>query len=64
MKQWNMHKNFLNHSKVIIYHWDVRDFSRLDSIIRDNKINYIVHAAATKIVLSAEFNPEECIKIL
>ncbi len=63
MKQWNMHKNFLNHSKKLSYIiGDVRDFSRLDSIIRDNKINYIVHAAATKIVLSAEFNPEECIK--
>ena len=63
MKQWNMHKNFINHSKKISYIiGDVRDYSRINSVIRDNKINYIVHAAATKIVLSAEFNPEECIK--
>ncbi|MDB3982308.1 UDP-N-acetylglucosamine 4,6-dehydratase (inverting) [Candidatus Pelagibacter sp.] len=63
MKQWNMHKNLMNQSKKIRYIiGDVRDLSRLNSVIRDNKINYIVHAAATKIVLSAELNPEECIK--
>ncbi len=63
MKQWNMHKNFLNHSKKISYViGDVRDYERINSVIRDNKINFIIHAAATKIVLSAELNPEECIK--
>ena len=63
MKQWNMHKNFLNHSKKISYViGDVRDYKRINSVIRDNRINCIVHAAATKIVLSAELNPEECIK--
>ena len=63
MKQWNMHKNLENESKKISYLiGDVRDLPRLNSVIRDNKINHIVHAAATKIVLSAELNPEECIK--
>ena len=63
MKQWNMSKE-LNYSnkKLQFLIGDVRDFARLNSVIRDNKIDYIIHAAATKIVLSAEFNPEECIK--
>ena len=63
MKQWNMHKNFRDNSNKIKYIiGDVRDLQRLKSVIRDNKIDYVVHAAATKIVLSAEFDPEECIK--
>jgi UDP-N-acetylglucosamine 4,6-dehydratase (inverting) len=63
MKQWNMSKELeCNPEKVQFVIGDVRDLSRLNAIIRDNKIDYIIHAAATKIVLSAEYNPEECIK--
>ena len=63
MKQWNMKIQFKNFSNKINYIiGDVRDFSKINSTIRDNKINYIVHAAATKIVLSAEYNPDECVK--
>jgi len=63
MKQWNMSKELeYNPEKVQFFIGDVRDLSRLNAIIRDNKIDYIIHAAATKIVLSAEFNPEECVK--
>jgi len=62
MKQWNMSKDLGISEKIQYVIGDVRDFSRLNSVIRDNKIDYIIHAAATKIVLSAEFNPEECIK--
>ena len=63
MKQWNMKIQFKNFSNKINYIiGDVRDFSKINSTIRDNRIDYIVHAAATKIVLSAEYNPDECIK--
>ena len=63
MKQWNMKIQFNNFSKKINYIiGDIRDFSKVNSTIRDNKIDYIVHAAATKIVLSAEYNPDECVK--
>lgn len=63
MKQWNMKKSLeRNLEKVNFIIGDVRDYTRLNSTIRDNKIDHIIHAAATKIVLSAEFNPEECIK--
>ena len=63
MKQWNMQNQFYEYEKKITYIiGDVRDFNKLNSTIRDNKINYVVHAAATKIVLSAEYNPDECVK--
>ncbi len=38
---------------------DVRDNSRLELAMRD--IDYVVHAAALKIVPTAEYNPFECI---
>lgn len=38
---------------------DVRDMSRLELAMRD--VNYVVHAAALKIVPTAEYNPFECI---
>ena len=39
---------------------DVRDQIRLNYAMRD--CDLVVHAAATKIVPTAEYNPEECIK--
>ena len=63
MKQWNMSKEQEYRSgKIQFIIGDVRDLGHLNLVIKNNKINYIIHAAATKIVLSAEFNPEECIK--
>jgi len=63
MKQWDMQIQLKNKSKKINYIiGDVRDFTKLNFTIRDNKIDYIVHAAATKIVLSAEYHPDECVK--
>lgn len=38
---------------------DVRDMSRLELAMRD--VDYVVHAAALKIVPAAEYNPFECI---
>lgn len=38
---------------------DVRDTSRLELAMRD--VDYVVHAAALKIVPTAEYNPFECI---
>ena len=39
---------------------DVRDRERLFRAL--NGVDYVVHAAATKIVPTAEYNPFECIK--
>jgi len=63
MKQWNMAINFAdidkeNRIKYII--GDVRDKERLHRAAQH--VDYIVHAAATKIVPTAEYNPFECIK--
>ncbi|MGE3147533.1 MAG: UDP-N-acetylglucosamine 4,6-dehydratase (inverting) [Pseudorhodoplanes sp.] len=38
---------------------DVRDTSRLEMAMRD--VDYVIHAAALKIVPTAEYNPFECI---
>ncbi|MDP2685133.1 MAG: UDP-N-acetylglucosamine 4,6-dehydratase (inverting) [bacterium] len=63
MKQWNMANKFeeFDKNKCIKYViGDVRDKERLHRICQD--VDYIVHAAATKIVPTAEYNPNECIK--
>jgi UDP-N-acetylglucosamine 4,6-dehydratase len=39
---------------------DVRDASRLERAFED--VDYVIHAAAMKIVPAAEYNPMECIK--
>ena len=60
MKQWHM-AQFLNHDKrVRFFVGDVRDRDRLYRAL-DN-VDYVVHAAATKIVPTAEYNPFECVK--
>ncbi len=60
MKQWEMEKLFKNDSRVRFFIGDVRDKDRLHRAL--HKIDYVVHAAATKIVPTAEYNPFECIK--
>ena len=60
MKQWHMAKAFNNHKKLRFFIGDVRDKSRLDRALDD--VDYVVHAAATKIVPTAEYNPFECVK--
>lgn len=60
MKQWNMAKKFQGDERVRFFIGDVRDKDRLYRAL--NGVDYVVHAAATKIVPTAEYNPFECIK--
>lgn len=60
MKQWEMAKRFANDSRVRFFIGDVRDRERLYRAL--DGVDYVVHAAATKIVPTAEYNPFECIK--
>lgn len=60
MKQWEMAKLYSNDNRVRFLIGDVRDRERLNRAF--NGIDYVVHAAATKIVPTAEYNPFECIK--
>ena len=60
MKQWEMAKLYGNDDRVRFFIGDVRDKDRLFRAL--NGIDYVVHAAATKIVPTAEYNPFECVK--
>ncbi|GAA5786917.1 UDP-N-acetylglucosamine 4,6-dehydratase (inverting) [Chitiniphilus shinanonensis] len=60
MKQWEMAKLFRDDSRVRFFIGDVRDKSRLYRAL--DGVDYVVHAAATKIVPTAEYNPFECVK--
>ncbi len=63
MKQWNMAESFQEYDpdgKVEYVIGDVRDKERLHRVV--DGVDCIVHAAATKIVPTAEYNPFECIK--
>ena len=60
IKQWEMAKQFGNDPRVRFFIGDVRDKDRLYRAL--DGIDYVVHAAATKIVPTAEYNPFECIK--
>ena len=60
MKQWEMAKLYGNDPRVRFFIGDVRDKDRLARAL--NGIDYVVHAAATKIVPTAEYNPFECVK--
>ena len=60
MKQWEMAKLFPNETKLRFFIGDVRDRQRLYRAL--NGVDYVIHAAATKIVPTAEYNPFECVK--
>lgn len=60
MKQWDMAKKFHDDPRVRFFIGDVRDKERLYRAL--DGVDYVVHAAATKIVPTAEYNPFECIK--
>jgi len=60
MKQWDMAKKFEGDSRVRFFIGDVRDKERLYRAL--DGVDYVVHAAATKIVPTAEYNPFECVK--
>ncbi len=60
MKQWEMAKLFGKDPRVRFFIGDVRDRERLYRAF--DGVDLVVHAAATKIVPTAEYNPFECIK--
>lgn len=60
MKQWEMAKLYRDDERVRFFIGDVRDKDRLLRAL--DGIDYVVHAAATKIVPTAEYNPFECVK--
>ena len=60
MKQWDMAHKFEGDARVRFFIGDVRDKDRLARAL--DGIDYVVHAAATKIVPTAEYNPFECVK--
>jgi UDP-N-acetylglucosamine 4,6-dehydratase/5-epimerase len=60
MKQWEMAKLYGDDKRVRFFIGDVRDKDRLARALHG--VEYVVHAAATKIVPTAEYNPFECVK--
>lgn len=58
MKQWNMSQKY-NDKKIKFIIGDVKDLSSLNHAFEG--ADYVIHAAATKIVPTAEYNPKECI---
>ena len=60
MKQWEMAKKFEKDQRVRFFLGDVRDKNRLNRAL--DGIDLVVHAAATKIVPTAEYNPFEAVK--
>ncbi len=63
MKQWEMQHEFRKYDKSGILRYfigDVRDKDRLNLAFQE--VDYVIHAAATKIVPTAEYNPFEAIK--
>jgi UDP-N-acetylglucosamine 4,6-dehydratase len=60
MKQWEMAQRFKDENRIRYFIGDVRDRERLYRAM--DGVDYVVHAAATKIVPTAEYNPFECVK--
>ena len=60
MKQWEMAKLYKDDSRVRFFIGDVRDKDRLHRALHN--VDFVVHAAAAKIVTTAEYDPFECTK--
>jgi UDP-N-acetylglucosamine 4,6-dehydratase (inverting) len=63
MKQWDMQREFAALDKkntLRFFIGDVRDKERLHRAFHE--VDYVIHAAASKIIPTAEYNPFECIK--
>ena len=60
MKQWEMAKNYPNHKALRFFIGDVREKERLYRAM--SGVDFVVHAAATKIVPTAEYNPFESVR--
>jgi UDP-N-acetylglucosamine 4,6-dehydratase len=59
MKQWEMAKRFKGDNPIRFFIGDVREKDRLYRALHG--VDYVIHAAATKIIPTAEYNPFECI---
>ena len=59
-KQWDMQQEYKSSKKLQFIIGDIRDYTNLNKSMAG--VDYVVHAAATKIVPTAETNPFECIK--
>ena len=60
MKQWNMRSKYQKHKNLVFIIGDVKEKESLLNAFKN--VDIIIHAAATKIVPTAEENPFECIK--
>ena len=60
MKQWDLSQKYLDEDKIRFFIGDVRDRERLYRAF--DGVDFVIHAAATKIVPTAEYNHFECIK--
>ncbi len=60
MKQWDMAKRYPNNKALRFFIGDVREKERLYRAM--SGVDFVVHAAATKIVPTAEYNPFECVR--
>ena len=63
LKQFEMEQSLEAHPNrkaLRFFLGDVRDYERLKTALRD--VDFIVHAAAQKQVVAAEYNPMECMK--
>lgn len=60
MKQWDLAEQYSDVPEIEFVIGDVRDKSAIHRAL--DGIDYVVHAAATKIVPTAEYNPFECVK--
>jgi UDP-N-acetylglucosamine 4,6-dehydratase (inverting) len=60
MKQWDMAQRFNHDGRLRFFVGDVRDKERLSRAC--DGVDFIVHAAALKIIPTAEYNPFECVK--
>ena len=60
MKQFDMENEFKDYSNLRFFIGDVRDYERL--LMAMKNVDFVVHAAALKIVPTAEYNPMECIR--
>ena len=60
MKQWDMAKTYPNNKALRFFYWGCQ---RKGTTLRAmSGVDFVVHAAATKIVPTAEYNPFECVR--
>ena len=60
LKQWEMRQHFEDNPRLRFFIGDVRDPERLVRAMHD--VDAVVHAAALKQIVTAEYNPFECIQ--